>query len=51
MELTLKRIALRDTYTIGKLYINGVYLCETLEDRVRDLQKRAEGIWQDRLLL
>ena len=42
MELTLKRIALRDTYTIGKLYINGVYLCDTLEDRVRDLNKDGD---------
>lgn len=27
MELYLKRIAKRDTYTIGKLYIDGVYFC------------------------
>lgn len=32
MEITLKRIARRPTYTIGRLYINGVYLCDTLED-------------------
>ena len=42
MELTLKRIALRDTYTIGKLYINGVYFCDTLEDRVRDLNRDGD---------
>lgn len=42
MELTLKRIALRDTYTIGKLYINGIYECDTLEDRVRDLNKDGD---------
>lgn len=42
MEIVVKRIALRDTYTIGKLYINGVYLCDTLEDRVRDLQKEPK---------
>jgi hypothetical protein len=41
MELTLKRIALRDTYTIGKLYINGEYECDTLEDTVRDLNKNG----------
>lgn len=34
-ELELKRIALKDTYTIGKLYINGQYFCDTLEDKVR----------------
>ena len=42
MEIVVKRVALRDTYTIGKLYINGVYLCDTLEDRVRDLQKEPK---------
>lgn len=41
MELLLKRIALRPTYTIGKLYIDGVYVCDTLEDAVRDLNKNG----------
>lgn len=41
MKLELKRVALRDTYTIGKLYIDGVYFCDTLEDRVRDLNKNG----------
>lgn len=39
MELTLKRIALRSEYTIGKLYVDGEYVCETIEDTVRDLDK------------
>ena len=38
MKLTLKRIALRDTYTIGKLYVDDVYFCDTLEDKVRDVK-------------
>lgn len=42
MELLLKRIALRDSYTIGKLYINGVYFCDTVEDKVRDLNKDGD---------
>lgn len=37
MELTLRRIAKRPTYTIGRLYINGVKFCDTLEDRDRGL--------------
>lgn len=37
MELTLKRIALRSEYTIGKLYVDGEYVCDTIEDTVRDL--------------
>lgn len=42
MELLLKRVALRDTYTIGKLYIDGVYFCDTVEDKVRDLNKDGD---------
>lgn len=38
MKLLLKRIALRDNYTIGKLYINDKYFCDTLEDAVRDVK-------------
>lgn len=39
MELTLKRIARRDTYTIGRLYIDGQYFCDTLEDTDRGLKQ------------
>lgn len=42
MKLTLKRIALRPTYTIGKLYIDDVYFCDTIEDAVRDLNKNGK---------
>ncbi len=37
MELNLKRIFKGDTYTIGKLYVNGKYLCDTIEDKYRNL--------------
>lgn len=37
MEIRLKRIARRDTYTIGRLYINGKRYCDTVEDKDRDL--------------
>lgn len=37
MKLTLRRIAFRDTYTIGKLYIDGTYFCDTVEDKDRGL--------------
>lgn len=42
MKLTLKRIALRPTYTIGKLYINDAYFCDTIEDTVRDTNKNGK---------
>ena len=37
MELTLKRTAKRTGYTIGHLYIDGEYFCDTLEDTDRGL--------------
>ena len=39
MELELRRIARRDTYTIGRLYIDGEYFCDTCEDRDRGLRQ------------
>ena len=35
MKLLLKRIFKGETYTIGRLYIDGVYFCDTIEDTVR----------------
>lgn len=35
MELLLKRIARKETYTIGKLYVNKKYVCDTCEDADR----------------
>lgn len=37
MKLTIKRTITRNNYTLGKLYIDGVYFCDTLEDRDRGL--------------
>lgn len=39
MELRLKRIAKKETYTIGRLYIDGVRYCDTLEDTDRGLRQ------------
>lgn len=37
MKLLLKRVAKKDLYTIGKLYIDGKYFSDTIEDKDRDL--------------
>lgn len=37
MKLTLNRKFKKDTYSIGKLYIDGVYFCDTVEDKDRGL--------------
>lgn len=39
MDIQLKRIAKKETYTIGKLYIDGVYFCDTIEDKDRGLNQ------------
>lgn len=37
MELVLNRILKTNDYTIGELNVDGTYLCDTIEDRVRPL--------------
>lgn len=37
MEIKLVRIAFKETYTIGKLYVDGKYFCDTIEDKDRGL--------------
>lgn len=37
IKLRLERFFFGDKYTVGRLYIDGKYFCDTLEDRVRDL--------------
>lgn len=39
MKLTLKRIAKKNLYTIGKLYIDGKYFADTIEDKDRGLKQ------------
>lgn len=39
LNLKLKRIAKRDGYTIGHLYVDGVKFCDTLEDTDRGLSQ------------
>ena len=43
MIIELNRIAKRDAYTIGKIYINGIHFCDSIEDRVRELGVNGEG--------
>jgi len=36
MLIEVKRFEFKDTHTTGKLYVNGIYECFTLEDAVRN---------------
>lgn len=40
MKIEVKRIAKRSTYTIGKMYIDGNYFCDTLEDVDRGINQK-----------
>lgn len=44
MEITLNRIARRKEYTIGRLMVDGSYLCDTLEPTWRDLAHGARKL-------
>jgi len=39
MKITVKRTARKQAYTIGKMYIDGKYFCDTLEDTDRGLRQ------------
>lgn len=43
MRIVVKRTFKGKDYTIGKLYINGQYLCDTLEDVVRPIDEKVYG--------
>lgn len=45
MKLKLERIYFAPDYTIGKLYIDGKYYCDTLEDANRD--KNKDGLFNN----
>lgn len=42
MILKLSRIFKGDKYTIGKLYTDGIYFCDTIEDVVRTIKIKHE---------
>lgn len=42
MKLTLKRRYFGEKYTIGSLHLDGTYFCDTLEDRVRNLETEVK---------
>lgn len=42
MRLLLQRIAKKSDYTVGRLFVDGKWFSDTLEDRVRDLTKERK---------
>ena len=45
MELMLQRKYKLEKYSIGKLYVDGVYFCDTLEDKDRNLYQGMGLDW------
>lgn len=39
MKILLKRTAKKPTYTIGKIYVDGQYICDCIEDKDRGLKQ------------
>ena len=39
MQLTLRRTYRKEAYTIGNLYVDGLWVCSTMEDKDRGLKK------------
>jgi hypothetical protein len=39
MKITVKRLDKQPTYTVGEMYLDNQYLCDTLEDRDRGLSQ------------
>lgn len=37
MEITVERLWKKDTYTVGRMYVDGEFFCNTLEDKDRGL--------------
>lgn len=42
MRINIDRLCPKETYTVGLLYVDGVRLCETLEDKDRGLRQEDD---------
>lgn len=47
MELKLNRLHKNPTYTIGKLYVDGVYFCDTVEDTDRGMTQQMSNSYNE----
>lgn len=41
----IKRIAFKENYTIGRLYVDDIYICDTIEDKVRVLNSAKDKVY------
>lgn len=45
MKLEIRRIYKGETFSIGNLYVNDVLICNTLEDKVRQLDSEDDKVY------
>ena len=45
MEIKVIRNILANDYTVGKLYANDEYICDTIEDKYRKIEKKEDKIY------
>ena len=51
MNLYLHRHLLRPDYSVGRLYLDGVYFCDTLEDKDRNLYANDKNLTKERKIM
>lgn len=47
MDIEVRRTFKGPKYTIGHMYLNGVYFCDTIEDVVRDLHSTEDKVMHE----
>jgi hypothetical protein len=45
VQITVKRVAFKDNYTIGRLAVDGVYVSDSIEDKVRVLKSVSDKVY------
>ena len=45
MTIELRRIYKGETFSIGNLYVNDVLICNTLEDKIRQLDSEDDKVY------
>ena len=45
MEIKVIRNILTSEYTVGELYIDGVFYCHTIEDKCREIKKKEDKVY------
>lgn len=45
MEIKVIRNILTSEYTVGKLYVDDVYVCDTIEDKYRKIEKKEDKVY------